>query len=191
MQKPRVVIFPALLLLLAFFASSGRFLIVDHPQKADVILVLAGETDVRPARALQLLSAGYAQRMILNVPAGARIYQWAQPELAQRYVQGLPQAQAITICPVVGLSTKDEARDAARCLATAGGRKILLVTSDFHTRRALSIFQREVPGYEFSVAAAYNPGEFGVAWWRRRQWAKVNFDEWLRLVWWELVDRWR
>ena len=24
-----------------------------------------------------------------------------------------------------------------------------------------------------------------------RQWAKINFDEWLRLVWWQAVDRWR
>jgi hypothetical protein len=41
------------------------------------------------------------------------------------------------------------------------------------------------------VAAAYDPNEFGVQWWRHRQWAKVDFDEWLRLIWWELVDRWR
>jgi len=33
--------------------------------------------------------------------------------------------------------------------------------------------------------------QFGGKWWKHRQWAKVNFDEWLRLVWWQAVDRWR
>ena len=65
------------------------------------------------------------------------------------------------------------------------------VTSDFHTRRALSIFTSEVPSHTYSVAAAYDPREFGVQWWRRREWAKTNFYEWMRLGWWELIDRWR
>jgi hypothetical protein len=55
--------------------------------------------------------------------------------------------------------------------------KVLLVTSDFHTRRTLSTFKRLCPQYEFSVAAALDEREFGTAWWERRQWAKVNFDE--------------
>jgi uncharacterized SAM-binding protein YcdF (DUF218 family) len=66
----------------------------------------------------------------------------------------------------------------------------LLVTSDFHTRRALSIFQKEVPNHIYSVAATLDPGEFGAQWWRHREWAKVNVDEWTRLVWWELIERW-
>jgi hypothetical protein len=180
-----------LLVVLASAANCGRFLVVDEPQKSDVILVLAGETDRRPARGLELLGQGYAGRMILNVPAGARVYQWMQLELAEKYIHGLPQASSISICPITGSSTKDEARDSAPCLRSADGRKVLIVTSDYHTRRALHTFQREAPDCEFSVAAAYDPNEFGVQWWRHRQWAKVDFDEWLRLIWWELVDRWR
>ena len=41
--------------LLVFAANAGRMLVVDAPQRSDVILVLAGETDRRPARALELL----------------------------------------------------------------------------------------------------------------------------------------
>ena len=40
-------------------AKAGSFLIVDQPRPSDVILVLAGETNLRPARALLLLSKGY------------------------------------------------------------------------------------------------------------------------------------
>jgi len=180
-----------LILLVFLAAGSAWFLVINDPQKADVILVLAGETEHRSARGLELLSQGYGSKLILDVPAAARIYQWSQTELAQKYVDGLPQASLVMICPIAGLSTNDETKDAERCLRTQGGHRVLLVTSDYHTRRALSIFSKRVPGYEFSVAAAYDPREFGALWWTHREWAKVNFDEWVRLLWWELFERWR
>lgn len=172
-------------------AGSGRFLVVDQPRKSDVIVVLAGETERRPARGLELLNQGYAPRMILDVPAGAIIYQWTQTELAEKYVGGLSQAKSITVCPIYGLSTLEEAREAGHCLERVGGRSVLLVTSDYHTRRALSIFSREAPSHDYSIAAAFDPREFGTEWWRRREWAKTNVNEWFRLAWWHLVDRWR
>jgi hypothetical protein len=30
-----------------------------------------------------------------------------------------------------------------------------------------------------------------LSWWRRREWAKITFNEWLKVVWWNGVDRWR
>ena len=179
------------LFVLAFVAGSGRLLVVDMPRRSDVVVVLAGETDRRPARALELLERGYAPRLILDVTADAKIYQWTQPELAEKYVQGLPEGKSITICAIHGLSTKEEASEAGRCLESIGGTRVLLVTSDYHTRRALSIFSREAPNHNYSVAAAYDTREFGVQWWRHREWAKTNLYEWMRLTWWELIDRWR
>jgi len=177
--------------MVVFAANAGRLLVLDSPQRSDVILVLAGETDHRPARALELLDQGYARRLVMDVPAAARIYQFTQVELAEQYVQHLRQGGSVTICPITGLSTRDEARDAEKCLAHEPGNRILIVTSDFHTRRALSIFRHEIRGKSFSVAAAYDDGEFGTRWWRQREWAKTCLYEWLRLLWWSAVDRWR
>jgi hypothetical protein len=179
------------LLVLGALASSGRFLVINQPRKSDAIVVLAGETERRPGRGLELLSQGFASRVILDVPADTKIYAWDQLELAQKYVQGLSQAASISLCPIYARSTKGEAQGVSRCLDSIGAHKVLLVTSEFHTRRALSTFQRILPRYEFSVAAAFDERQFGTKWWRRRQWAKVNFDEWLRLMWWELVEQWR
>lgn len=179
------------LLVVALLVTSGSFLIVNQPRKSDVIVILAGETEKRPARGLELLSQGIAPRLIFDVPAEATIYQWNQLELAQQYVEKLPQAAAVSLCPIHALSTKGEAQDVSGCLKKLGVLRVLLVTSDFHTRRTLSTFKRLCPQYDFSVAAAFDEREFGAKWWRRRQWAKVNFDEWIRLVWWQLVDRWR
>ena len=190
MGRSRLVFIIGALFIVAMGATSGRFLVVNRPRKSDVIVVVAGETDRRPARGLELLDQGYAPRLILDVPAEAKIYQWNQVEIARKYVEGLPQASSVTVCPVYGRSTRDEAQDVSRCLQGVTARSVLLVTSDYHTRRALSIFERVSPG-DYSVAAVFDEREFGLQWWRNREWAKVNFEEWLKLIWWELVDRWR
>jgi uncharacterized SAM-binding protein YcdF (DUF218 family) len=177
--------------LIGFAASAGRALVLDDPHPSDVILVLAGETEHRPASALELLSRGYGRRVVIDVPAAGKIYGFTQVALAEKYVQSLPQAASVQICPIQGLSTRDESHDAEKCLAGEEGSRILIVTSDFHTRRAVSIFRHEVLGKSFSVAASHDEAQFGPRWWKHRQWAKTCFDEWMRLLWWNVVDRWR
>src|ERR1035441_5167030 len=54
-------------------SQAARFLIVDNAQKSDAIVVLAGETSMRPARALELLRQGMAPRMFLDAEAGEPI----------------------------------------------------------------------------------------------------------------------
>jgi hypothetical protein len=184
-----LVILGAVLILFAL--NAGNMLVVDDPQKSDVIVVLAGETDRRPAHALELLDQGYAPRVLMDVPAATRIYEFTQVQLAEKYVRDLPQASAITICPIVGLSTRDESHDVMKCLAQEKGTRILIVTSDFHTRRALNIFRHEVPGKSFSVAAARDGAQFGTRWWTHRQWAKTFLDEWMKFAWWNVLERWR
>ena len=191
MKIVRTVLIVLIALALFLFSTSGHFLIINRPQHADTIVVLAGETDRRPALGLQLLQQGYAPRMVLDVPANAKIYDETMLQISQQYVRELPQAQSVIICPIYGLSTKAESQDVSQCLRTLGVHTILVVTSDYHTRRALSTFRHELPGMQISVAAATDPQQFGGAWWQHRQWAKLNFDEWLRLVWWHVVDRWR
>lgn len=190
MRKLRITLIVFVLAILVLSGTSGRFLVVNDPERADAIVVLAGETDRRPARGLELLSQNYAPKMLLDVPASEVIYDRSSIDIAKAYIQNLPQHQSISICPIFGLSTKAESHDVLRCLDHAGIHRILLVTSDYHTRRARSIFQHELRGYHIFVTPAYDPQQFGTSWLGHRQWAKTNFDEWLRLVWWELLDRW-
>ena len=191
MRMLRIFLIAVLTAVLLLSLTSGSYLVVNDPQKADVIVVLAGETNWRPARGLQFLSHGYAPRMLLDVPAAGIIYDQSMLTIAKEYVQHLPQGEAISICPIAGLSTKTEAQDVVGCLRNSGVHRILVVTSDYHTRRARSVFQRELRGYDISIAAAFDSETFGIPWWHHRQWAKINLDEWLRLVWWQAIDRWR
>jgi len=172
-------------------SQAARLLSVDNPQKSDAIVVLAGETGARPARALELLRQGMAPRLFLDAEAGEQIYDQQLTDLAHKYAQTLPEANAIAVCPIAGRSTAAETVDVARCLQPLGAHRVLIVTSEFHTRRALTIFSHRLPQYQWSVAAARSPAQFGAAWWTNREWAKATFDEWVKLIWWEAVDRWR
>lgn len=191
MRKAGLVATFLIALALLLFSTSGAFLVVNGPQHADLIVVIAGETDHRPSRGLELLQQGYAPKLMLDVPGDAKIFDQEAIGIARRYVNALPQRDRITLCPIFGLSTKTEAQDVRQCLAQIPAKRILLVTSDYHTRRALSVFRHELPDHEFFIAAAEDPAQFGGRWWKHRQWAKINLDEWLRLLWWEAVDRWR
>jgi hypothetical protein len=184
-----VVVFVVIVAALA--SQAARFLVVDEPGKSDAIVVLAGETSIRPVRALELLRQGVAPRAFLDVQTRDVIYDQHLIEIARTYVNGLAEANRVSVCPVVGFSTNAEADDVSRCLQPLGAHRVLIVTSDYHTRRALLIFRHRLPQYQFSVAAARGPASFGDAWWTNREWAKATFDEWLKMLWWEAVDRWR
>ena len=178
-------------MVVALASQAARFLRVDDPQKSDAIVVLAGETKIRPARALALLRHEMASHVFVDVEVRDEIFGQRLTDLAQKYVDSLPDAKQVSVCPTTGLSTYAESDDVNRCLQAAGAHRVLIITSEYHTRRALMIFRHRLPQYQFSVAAAYDSSQFGIAWWTHREWAKVTLDEWMKLVWWEAVDRWR
>ena len=95
-------------IVVVFAANAGKWLVIDAPEPSDVIVVLAGETDRRPARALQLMEQGYGRMELLDVPATARIYDFIQLDLAQKYIQDLSRGNSIGICMIQGMSTRDE-----------------------------------------------------------------------------------
>ena len=175
----------------ALASQAARFLVVDDPEKSDAIVVLAGETSVRSARALELLRQGVAPHVFLDAETRDVIYDQKLGEIAEKYVNSLGEANRVSICPIDGYSTIAEADDVSRCLQSLGARRVLIVTSEYHTRRALMVFRHRLPQYQFNVAAARNPAQFGEAWWTNREWAKVTFDEWLKMLWFEAVDRWQ
>ena len=119
-----------------FLAFSGRFLVVNDDEKNVDADVPAGETEMRPACGLRLLDKGYAPLMLQDVPAESKIYQWKETDLARKYIEGLPQAKSIKICPIYGLSTKAEAVDVGACLKELNAKRVLLETSEYHSRRS-------------------------------------------------------
>ena len=183
----------AFVALIIFVLNAGRMLVVRDLRHADAIIVLNGESDRRPALGVDLLRQGYAPHALLDVSQNARVYNIAQVQIAEEYINTLPPeiSGSVSVCTTSAHSTREEAVQVRRCLDTVAVHSILVVTSEYHTRRALSIFRHVFPEYTIGVAGAVEPEEFGVRWWRHREWAKTTSGEWARLIWWECVDRWR
>jgi uncharacterized SAM-binding protein YcdF (DUF218 family) len=175
--------------------ESGAHLIVDSPEKSDAIVVLAGDrNDVRYWRGLELLRAGYGHQMILDESA-ERIFGRTYAEHAADYAARTAGEQApnISVCVIQEDSTPQETADTASCLAQLHPppRTVLIVTNDYHTRRAFSVFRKRLPRYQWSVAAAHDNHFFGLPWWNNREWAKTNLTEWQKLLWWKMIDQWK
>ena len=192
----------ALLVLIAagcFLALRGAsVLVVNDPVKSEVILVLAGDRDdSRFWYAVKLVDEGFAPRLVLDVHSPGSQFGVSDTDLARAFVTKNAPDRA-TVCEVFADSTFGETVDVARCLQPLPVSSVLIVTSAYHSRRALTIFQRRLPQYQWHVAALGGPTDPGTPWvrtadqwWKHRRWAKTVVDEWQKWVWWFLVDRWR
>jgi uncharacterized SAM-binding protein YcdF (DUF218 family) len=129
------------------------------PEKADTILVLAGDNSGnRIRKGGELARQGYAPSVLVSGPDG--FYGYLESELAIDFAvkQGFPRELFIS-CPMLSKerSTRGEAAVMIRELRNRGVHRFLLVTSDFHTRRAGSIYRTMAPDLEMRVVAASFP----------------------------------
>jgi uncharacterized SAM-binding protein YcdF (DUF218 family) len=184
-----------LLITFAIFAGfAGRMLVSDHPEKSDVIVVLAGDSqDARYRRGMELLRAGYGRRLFLDASSDSSYFGHTPAEYADAFLKqdAREMVAQVSVCPFEEDSTDTETRFVAKCLEPLHPASVLLVTSDWHTARARSVFMRRLPQYHWSSAAAADDRIFGTHWWSHREWAKTTFQEWLKVIWWNAIDRWR
>jgi len=190
----RTIVVVLLLAFLLFARFAGRMLVRDHPEKSDVIVVLAGDSqDERYRRGMELLRAGYGRHLFLDASSDSRYFGHTPAEYAEAFIRqdAKEMAAQVSVCAFEEDSTLTETGYVGKCVEPFHPANILLVTSDWHTARAGSVFKHRLPQFHWSVAAARDPRLFGTRWWRRREWAKTTFLEWLRVVWWNGIDRWR
>jgi uncharacterized SAM-binding protein YcdF (DUF218 family) len=186
-----ILLVACVILVIVLLSHAGSFLVLNAPEHADAILILAGGADNAPyEHAMDLQKQGYANWILLDASVSQGIYGKSEAELATEFLNrtfpGL-----VEVCPIRRVSTFGEAADVKRCLAGLNASSVLIVTSDFQTRRALDIFRKRLPQYRWSVAAVSAPYNYAEQWWRHRAWAKTVLEEWNEFAWWKLIDQWR
>jgi uncharacterized SAM-binding protein YcdF (DUF218 family) len=165
----------------------GWALIRDEgPAKADLAVVLAGDYwGYRISHAADLVRAGDVPAVLVSGPDG--FYGKHECDFAIAYAigRGYP-AQYFIPFPNQARSTREEAQMILPELQRRGIHRILLVTSDYHTRRAARIFraanQSMRAGVEIRVVAAPDKEFQPSSWWRTRQGQKIAFMEWSKTL---------
>ncbi len=154
----------------------------ESPRKADIVLVLAGDTSGhRAAKGAELVRAGYAPKLFLS--NGLRFYGLSESDAAANYVVGLGVPREQVVCLHESpQSTQAEARMDLRVLREMGVHSMLLVTSPSHTARATRIFRRLAPDMEIHPVAAEDPLWCGGFWWTERECRKTWFMEEVKTV---------
>ena len=177
--KILVVILVLLLAWLFFAPFLAERLIVDRPlERADVILVLGGSSTYieRTQKAAQLYKQGSAPKVWLTddgMRGGWNKIEQQNPrfvELARNSLieQGVPP-EAIEILQPQVSGTIYEAEVLRQKTGEGNLKSVLLVTSAYHTRRALWIFQKVLADKNVEIGIAHPPtGEQTpppVLWW--------------------------
>ncbi|MGB9362872.1 MAG: YdcF family protein [Candidatus Sulfotelmatobacter sp.] len=178
----------------------GDLLIASEPlpDHVDAAIVLQGSTVGEKARiegALNLLRRGVVGRVLLSVPKESY---WGQsiPPVARAYLErnyGSDLAALVDFCETSGdvNSTWQEARAVLPCIREHHWQFVMIVTSNYHTRRARMIWAHLIKrdsNIRICTRAVPDP-EFQQPWWWYRQSAKIWVMEAAKLVWTTLGGR--
>jgi len=164
---------------------AGEFWVVNEtPIDSDAIVILGDDNyqGDRAACAAQLFKSHFAPRVIASGPYLRPYASIPQLEAHDLASDGVP-ASAIVSFPHHADNTHEEAMALSPFLAAHGWKRILLVTSNYHTRRSEYIFERTLPaGSILTVVAApdfeYDPNH----WWGTRLGVKRFFHESVGMV---------
>ncbi len=181
----------------------GGFLIVqDEPRAADAIVVLSGSIPDRILEAIDLYQAHLAPRLVLTKEGplpGLAVLRARGASLPEHHEQnqsiaeqlGVP-ASAISVMSTPAWSTLTEAAALVAYLQQQGIRSILLVTSRAHARRASIVFHNLADGkLQIRVCPSHYDPFAAPTWWQRRPFVRRVVIEYGKLLYYELVDRWR
>lgn len=171
------------LLHVPILAALGNFLIkTDSPSKSDIIVVLAGDGfGNRILRAAELVKEGYAPHALISGPDGS--YGNYECDLAIPFAvrAGYPESYFIHF-EHHARSTEEEAQAVVAKLREMRVKRVLLVTSTYHTRRAGKIFRRAAPDLDIRVVSAPDKFFKPDSWWRDREARKIFLLEWTKTI---------
>jgi uncharacterized SAM-binding protein YcdF (DUF218 family) len=137
-------------------------------------MVLGGGPDTRPFAAAAIYRAGLARKVIVSDAEESQKEDScpSEAELTRQVLlrRQVPAGDILVVGPR-NASTYDEARRLSAFLQTHPAGRVVIVTSDFHTRRAAWIFRQCLAGQPVEVAVVGVPNErFELAtWWRNEK----------------------
>lgn len=178
--------FAAVLLLHPFFLPwMSEFLVFERlTPHADVAVVLAGGYGEREEKAAALYRQGVVSTLLVS--GGPVVLGIPYADLMKRYLVRLGVPTENILCEAKSESTYDNAVFTKTIIQQHRYKRILLVTSRFHSRRSFSIFQKVykgLPVHLYMIAANDNVDAY--RWWHSHEMADKVLTEWAKtLIYW-------
>lgn len=173
-----VFFFFALLILLvaATFLFPQKFLCVDSGAvNADVMVVLGGGSHDRPERALELFKAHAAPRILVSGLGDCKI--------SRRILIAAGVPAKVIEMENQSRTTKENAINAVKLLRQQGARRVIIVTSWYHSRRGLACFEH----YGLEIQFYSRPSYFGYT---RADWLRYDLGRRIYLEYPKLLGYW-
>jgi uncharacterized SAM-binding protein YcdF (DUF218 family) len=172
----------------AALTSLGAFLVdAQPPQPADLALVLGGDFwGPRVLVGAELAKQGYAPLTLISGPryyGAPDLYGRPEGDLAIDFLvqKGYPK-QLFQFVITDADSTITEARALRDELARRQVRRVLLVTSNYHSRRATIVLSLFCPGVTFISVPARDTHYHIVNWWTDDSSRRLFFSEWKKIL---------
>ncbi|HEU4557723.1 MAG TPA: ElyC/SanA/YdcF family protein [Longimicrobium sp.] len=172
-------------------AAAGYLSVHDPLQKADAIFVFGGDPDIRPYAAAELYHRGWAPRVLVpGMETGRLAADGLIPTQTQLFVgvlkkQGVPDT-AVQVLNIPGgtTSTTDDARVLRDWVRRTHARRVIAVTTTYHTRRARLALLRAFDGMDVEVVMHGAPtrGYSERDWWKHETGLTTYFNEYLKLA---------
>jgi uncharacterized SAM-binding protein YcdF (DUF218 family) len=167
---------------ITWLEAMGQFLVdTQPPQKSDIIVVLGGDWfGNRILKAAELSRQGYAPYVLVS--GGGYLYGKYEGDMAVPFAVSHGYDEKIFIKVLYpATSTRDEARAVIAEMRRRGVKKYILVTTEFHTRRAGKIFRELAPDLEVRVVSSPDTLHWN-NWWLEREGRKTFLLEWTKTV---------
>jgi len=166
-----------------WMAWMGAWLVhSDQPFHADAIVVLAGDPyGHRILKAAELVKSGFAPKVLVSGPPG--FYDLHECDLAIPFAirHGYP-AEWFVAVPHTAHSTEEEGLALLPELVKLHAHRVIVVTTDYHSGRAMRLLSGSWPGIKIRMVPA--PDEFFTAngWWHNREGRKIFLLEWVKTL---------
>lgn len=167
------------------------FLIVNSElQRSDIIFLLNGGNDTRPFRAYELFKYDFAPKIVIAKAEDTSIVKMGvesgETDVAVKVMSalGVPSEKIVVVSYGKDVtSTRDEADVLRRYVKENAVKRVILVTSALHTRRAKWICEKQLSGLPviLEIATAPHCGFDETNWWKKEKGLTTLVNEYLKL----------
>jgi uncharacterized SAM-binding protein YcdF (DUF218 family) len=192
--RSAVILAPVLILTVFALSRLGSFLVVQDPlAKADAIFVLGGTRYERPLEAVELYKAGWAPAVTLMqqiadngeldlIKRGIPYKREVDEQIEVMGRLGVPSS-AIVVMNEAN-STAEEGTALREIATRRQWKRVIIVTSKQHTRRARLLMRRRLAGTGIEVmvrSSRYDTADVD-RWWQNRSTLRFTLFESQRLL---------